>query len=163
VLYVAVDAEDDAERVLGVAKSNLGRLDIPMKVFTIVGAHVADTDEGPVWSSRIEWGADRPQSIREVLEANAESTETRTATGEAAEWLLGYLTSQGGIAESSEVQAQARRQGHAESTVKRARQRLGVISKSSGGFQRSTTWSLPGTQPDDPPVGSSQVTCPGGV
>ncbi len=169
VLFVMLDPDDENVRLLGVPKSNLGRIDLPTLAFTITGSKVADTHEGEVWSSRVQWLADRTQSIREVLESSVETSEARSATGEAAAWLLDYLTSKGGADESATVKAQGARAGHSLSTLKAASRRLKVQSRAEG-FPRRTWWSLSGTQSDTPlgqsdsPVGHRPgETCPTGL
>ncbi len=151
VLFVMADPEDEGTRLLGQAKNNLGRTDLPTLAFRIDPAHVADTEEGPVWTGRLAWTGEREGTIRDALEAAGDGSD-RTATSEAVGWLEDYLTSQGGTASSKDVKAAGRKEGHSESTLKRARQKLGVTSESSG-FPRQTWWTLPGTavQSDHPP------------
>jgi hypothetical protein len=61
VLFVMADPDHDGTRLLGMAKNNLGRMDLATLAFTIVGAVVAETDEGPVWTGRSNGpGGSRP-------------------------------------------------------------------------------------------------------
>jgi len=60
VLFVMADPEDAGTRLLGQAKNNLGRTDLPTLLFRIVAAHVADTRRAPCrraswsgWARRI--------------------------------------------------------------------------------------------------------------
>lgn len=144
VLFVMKDPDDEAVRLLGEPKNNLGRTDLPTLTFTIEGAHVADTDEGPVWTGRIKWGDDRAETIGDVLEAASGSAEIRTAGSEAAAWLTDYLTSVGGTDDSATIKVMGAKAGHSKDALHRARQRTGCVTDSEG-FPRRTFWSLPST------------------
>ena len=146
VLYAAIDPDDDATRLLGLAKCNLGPLDQPTLAYRIEPTRVADTDEGPVTTARVVWLGERAQTIREVMEAAADTTEHRTAVQDAADWLTDHLTAQGGIDTSADIRTAGRRAGHSDSALARARRKLGVVAESSG-YPRRTYWALPGTQP----------------
>jgi hypothetical protein len=150
VLFVIADPENETTRLLGQPKNNLGSTDdLSTLAFKINGAHVADTDEGPVWTGRVQWLGESPRTIRDVLESAAENADTRSATADAAEWLVDRLTNAGGTDEHAAIQAAARKAGHSVDAVKRARNRLGVTSESLAGvFPRRTFWTLPGTAVD---------------
>ena len=64
VLFVMRDPDDDGTRLLGSPKNNLGRDDLPSLTFRIESAHVADTDEGEVWTGRVQWVGEREQRSR---------------------------------------------------------------------------------------------------
>lgn len=157
VLFVMVDPDDDNTRLLGEPKNNLGRTDLPTLSFTIESAHVADTDEGPVWTSAIRWGTERSQSIHDVLVSAAETADARSATGEAAVWLEDYLHSVGGTAASAAIKDEGRRAGHSIDSLKRARQRIRATSESAG-FPRQTWWRLPVGAASESSHGESQPT-----
>lgn len=142
VLVVMVDPDDEQVRLLGLAKNNLGRLDIPTLKFTIDGVKVADTAEGEVWTGKLMWAGESQQSIREHFEAAADASGDRTATSEAADWLADYLSSEGGTLESSVVKTAGKRAGHSPDALKRARKKLQIVSDSRG-FPRKTYWILP--------------------
>jgi hypothetical protein len=144
VLYVVRDPADDAIRLLGTPKNNLGRTDLPTLRFTIEGAKVADTDEGPVWSSRIVWAGEDSRSIAEVLDDSRQTEDARSGTAEATDWLHDYLTINGGEAASKDAKEAGKKAGHPEHQVKRAATRLKVVTRNTG-FPRTTVWSLPGT------------------
>lgn len=141
VLFMMLDPDDETIHLLGEPKNNLGRIDLPTLTFAIDSVHVADTDEGPVWTGRVNWLGEREQTIREALEASGETAETRSATSEATDWLQDHLTSQGGTDESVSIKVAGRRAGHSERTLKRAMQRL-KVTVSSEGFPRKTYWTL---------------------
>ena len=142
VLIVMADPDDEAVRLLGQAKNNLGRMDLPTLTFTIRGVLVATTDEGEVWTGKVEWTGDTDRTITEAVGAAAASAGDRTATAEAADWLLDYLTSQGGTKDSATIKREGQQAGHHAEALRRARQNLHV--KSDGrGFPRQTYWALP--------------------
>lgn len=142
VLVVMQDPDDERTRLLGLAKNNLGRLDVPTLRFTIEGVKVADTDEGEVWTGRLVWAGESGQSIRAHFEAASAADGDKTATTEAAEWLSDYLTHEGGTLESALIKAAGRHEGHSADSLKRARKKLGITSESRG-FPRKTFWALP--------------------
>jgi 5S rRNA maturation endonuclease (ribonuclease M5) len=142
VLVVMQDPDDDQVRLLGQAKNNLGRMDLPTLSFRIVGTKVADTDEGEVWTGKLEWKGESSRTIREALQAVAEARgENRTAIGEAADWLHDYLASKGGSADSAEIKREGAKAGHSTDALKRARNKLEIASISVG-FPRRTHWML---------------------
>lgn len=142
VLFVMTDPEDEHARLLGQAKNNLGRMDLPTLSFRVVGAHVADTADGPVWTGKLEWTGEASRSIREALDVAAESSGDRSAGQEAGDWLSDYLTEQGGTAESRTIKEEGRKAGHSADALKRAR-RLLRIQSDARGFPRRTYWLLP--------------------
>ncbi len=161
VLFVMLDPDDESTRLLGQPKNNLGSTDLPTLSFRIEPAHVADTDEGPVWTGRVTWQAEREQSIREALEATGETADARSATSEAAGWLTDHLSSQGGTDDSASIKEAGRKAGHSVDALKRARHRIKAGSEASG-FPRRTYWTLPGTavQSEQPSGSSPGETAP---
>ena len=162
VLFMMIDPDDESILLLGQPKNNLGRTDLPTLTFRIEGAHVADTDEGPVWTSCVRWIGQRAQSIGEVLESVGATAEARSATGEATGWLEGHLTNQGGTDESASVKEAGRKAGHSRDSLQRALKRLKGTTESRG-FPRHTYWSLPGgtvqsSQPSRRKSGESATT-----
>jgi hypothetical protein len=100
-----------------------------------------------VWTGRVEWGADDPRQIADVLRSTSQSEEVRSAEQAAAEWLEDYLTIYR-VVESGQAKKDAKRAGHAERTLHRARTAIGV-SVTSAGFPRQSWWAKPGMSPDD--------------
>ena len=141
VLFVMQDPEDETGRLLGQAKNNLGRTDLPTLGFRIVGEKVADTDEGPVWTGKLEWTGETTRTIREALEATADTTGDKSATTEAGEWLTDYLSSQGGTADSADIRREGLKAGHSKNAIHRARGKVGILSVTSG-FPRRAFWQL---------------------
>ena len=68
-----VNPEDETTRLLGQPKNNLGRSDLPTLAFRIEGSKVAETDEGAVWTGKLNWTGESDQSIREALQQAAET------------------------------------------------------------------------------------------
>ena len=121
VLFVMTDPEDETVRLMGQPKSNLGSTDLPTMAFRIESAHVADTDDGPVWTGRVKWLEERTESIREMLEASGDGGQAVSAVGEAAGWLHDHLTDQGGTDTSASIREAGRKAGHSVDALKRAR------------------------------------------
>jgi hypothetical protein len=66
-----------------------------------------------------------------------QSTDEKSATDEAAEWLEDYLKSVGGYAAIARIKAAGAAAGHNHDAPKRARRKLGYPHKSAG-FPRHT-------------------------
>jgi hypothetical protein len=147
VLFVAVDPDNQQSRVVGVAKNNLGRVDLPSLMFTIDGVKVADTDEGPVWTSRIVWQGETPRTIYDVLESASQTSEAKSAVNDAAAWLEDYLTEHP-VSASQAIKEAGMKEGHSDRTLKRAREKIGagVINH---GMPRRTYWSAFGMTPNE--------------
>lgn len=142
VLMVVKNPEDDT-CLFGLAKNNLGSKDQPAFRFQIVGEKVADTDEGPVWTGRVDWQGNSDRSVDEVMVAISEGgMEGVSAIDEAAAWLEDYLNLVGGSKASSIVKTTGAKQGHNERNLQRAASRLKVHVESEG-FPRTTIWTLP--------------------
>jgi hypothetical protein len=142
VLFVVMDPNDEQTRLLGQAKNNLGRMDLPTLAFRIVEARVAETGDGPVLTGKLEWTGESDLSIRDALDASRQAPGDKTATSEATDWLEDYLRSQDGQADSAEIKRKGKAAGHSVSALHRARQRLKVTAIPSG-FPRRTFWCLP--------------------
>lgn len=132
VFTVMIDPDDETERrrLFGIAKSNLGRTDIPVEVFEIERMDIP-TDEGPAQTGRIRITEEiYSGTLRDAIRANGEDGERRTATRELAEWLRDYLKSKGGTVLSAEATADLKAAGHsaAGSTLTNARKRAGITT-----------------------------------
>jgi hypothetical protein len=126
---------------LGQPKNNLGRSDLPTLTLTIETAHVADTEEGPVLTSRIRWLGESTRSVGDVIEEGATGSGFTSAISASGEWLKTFLESRGGSADSAEIRREGQIAGHSEASLKRARTGLKVRSDAHG-FPRSTRWTL---------------------
>ena len=142
VLVVMKDPDDERVRLLGQAKSNLGRMDLPTLTFQIVGACVAVTDEGDIWTGQLQWLGESDRSIHDAMEASAVTPYDRTATADAGDWLADYLADQGGTADSNDIKTAGKAAGHSKDSLQRARKRL-AIGSTQLGYPRRAFWSLP--------------------
>jgi hypothetical protein len=130
VFTVMIDPDDETEkrRLFGIAKSNLGRTDIPVEVFEIEHVDIP-TNEGPASTSRIRITEEIYNgTLRDAMEANTEDKEKRTAWREAADWLIAYVKARGGTVLARDAEADARLDGHNVSTLRKARARAGLDS-----------------------------------
>ena len=132
------DAE--GERLLVLAKSNLGRLEVPSLRFSIEGVEVP-TPSGPTSAGRVVHLGEAPAiTARNALQAT--DADDRTARDEAREWLADLL----GVEPlpSTQVKAMAAKTGLSWATVRRAKADLGVESRRWGrpGEEGGWCWSL---------------------
>jgi hypothetical protein len=142
VLMAVKNPEDDT-CLFGLAKNNLGSKDQPAFRYKIVGEKVAETDEGPVWTGKIDWLGTSDRSVDEVMVAIGEGgMDGMSAVEEAAGWLEDYLESEGGAKASSIVKGAGAKQGHTERNLKRAAAKLQIVYEAEG-FPRTTVWRLP--------------------
>lgn len=163
VLFVMMDPEDEHRRLLGLAKSNLGRTNVPTLAFQVVSQRVATTPEGDIWTGRLVWQGEAPGSIREALQ-NVMSIGDRSLTTEAADWLLDFLTEAGGSATRVEIIKAGVKAGHTADHLRRARERL-KLPTANVGFPRTTTWTLSSqsgqsgsSSPTSPPTATTATT-----
>jgi hypothetical protein len=142
-VLMAVKNPEDGICTFGLAKNNLGSKEQPAYHYQIVGEKVADTDEGEVWTGKVEWQGNSDRSIDEVIFAISEGgMEGMSAIDEAAGWLQDYLNSVGGSKASSIVKSAGSKQGHTERNLQRAAAKL-KVQYGSEGFPRTTVWTLP--------------------
>jgi hypothetical protein len=147
VLFAMKSPDDDSVKFLGQPKNNLGRDDLPTLTYRIVGERVATTDEGDVWTGKVEWIGESDLSIADALIASGDHPDAPSAMQEATDWLEDYLTSVGGGAASSEVKKAAHAVRITDRTLARARQKLKVTAESQG-FPRVTWWVMPASDLD---------------
>jgi energy-coupling factor transporter ATP-binding protein EcfA2 len=143
-VLMAVRNPEDGLCTFGLAKNNLGsKDDLPAYRYHIVGERVAETDEGEVWTGKVEWQGDADRSVDEVIYALSEGgMDGMSAIDEAAPWLEDYLTTVGGSKASAIVKKAGGEQGHNHRTLQRAASKL-KIQVTSEGFPRTTIWTLP--------------------
>jgi len=133
VLVVAKVKDEESgqhRRVLARAKSNLGPDDGGFEYF------IEQTEIGTgIIASRITWGQYLEGTAKELFaereDESAEGDESKTAIGQAMDFLQQALID--GITPSKEVTKQAREAGITSRTLRRARERLGVIPKKGAG------------------------------
>ncbi|MGC9381516.1 AAA family ATPase [Streptomyces sp. MH13] len=150
IAFAREDAEGGEERfVMSLEKNNLGRLGLPSYSYAIQPVTV-ETDDGPSYVSRFVLGPETSTSVRDVMREEITPDVNRGETNETVEWLRGYLTDQGGADLAADVKAAARKDGISESSLQRARRKLGVTMRHSGfGKNRRSEWSLPGALAED--------------
>jgi len=81
--------------------------------------------------ARVQWDGVTERRARDLL-AEPASEDDRSERDQAAEWLTGYLTDNGGEASAKDVKKAARADGIAERTLDRARTRAKVTTGRSG-------------------------------
>ena len=134
---VGTDPDDDtgSTRVLAPVKCNLARRP-PALAYRLV----ADELHGSV---RADWLGITDRRAADLL-ANPEdeaARDERSEHDEAADWLIDYLTGNGGEASWGDIKKEARAAGIAERTLQRAHRRAGVTI-SRAGFPARTVWSI---------------------
>jgi hypothetical protein len=111
--------------------------------------------EGEVWTGKLEWLGETRRTIKDAVMAAASNGPETTATSEAADWRVDYLTLQSGSADSALIKAEGRTAGHCEAALHRARKKSEITATSSG-FPRKTFRCLPASR-----FTSSRVTASG--
>lgn len=141
------DGEQGRRRVLAHVKSNDGP-EMPSLLYEIEPLVLAATAEDPeINTSRLALLGESPHSGRALLASAAASEDERLAKDEAEEFLLAELAD-GGRHRAGEVYKAARAIGISESTLKRARRRLGVETEKTGfGGAGTWEWWLPAKGP----------------
>ncbi|MGP5087178.1 AAA family ATPase [Brachybacterium tyrofermentans] len=147
--------EDDRRRLFGTVKNNLGPALPSSQVFTVESTTVPSED-GPIDMGCLAWHGEVDLTIKAAMADPG--MDTRSATTEACDWLEDYLSMYPGTPRV-EVMRAGVKAGHAERTVKRAAERVGVHAETSG-FPRRSTWSL-AVQSDPLQSGQQSGQAPG--
>ena len=148
VLVAMKDPEQPNQFILGLEKSNLGSVaDLPAFAYRITDKEVGQSAEGETISTGVvEWLGDSAKTIREAMETTAAiaNGDDAPALTEAAEWLEDYLRAArtDDAKQSMAIKKAAHAVGISASSLARARQRLGVTTRSFG-FPRTSVWELP--------------------
>jgi putative DNA primase/helicase len=134
------DEGNEEGRVFVRIKSNLG----PDGGALTYQLTIADLPGG-IATSRVSWGGMIQGSARDIL-ADAEQTDAdhddESALGDATQ-CLGEILCDGQPHEANEVTREARDAGHAERTIRRAREKLGIRPERNG-KTRKWYWQLSG-------------------
>jgi hypothetical protein len=141
VLFTMIDPDDDARRLLGQPKNNLGRTDLATLTFTIHGVCVATSAQGEIWTGQLQWGESVDRTIHEALESLADQRSDRQQVMEAGTWLCDYLTEAGGTAAADAIVKAARTMGFSRATMYRAQAKL-QLKHAYRGFPRTAFWIL---------------------
>lgn len=148
------DDETDKARLFGTPKNNLGSTDLPVLRFVIEG-HAIQTDDGTAITGRLEWCGESAGTIGDAVRRGSESTDERSATADATEWLTEYLFTQGGRAKVADIKRSGSGAGHSYDSLKRAKRRLG-IDHGKVGFAGDGYWMQKDVQSEQPPPQSEQ-------
>ncbi len=148
-LLIAKHPDDDSRRVLASIKSNLAA-PAPSLIFGL-----SSTESGAV---RVDWKGESSLDAAALLSAPTDHEE-RSALSEAQEFLREVLAN--GSLPSKDVENEGRDASIEPRTLKRAKQKLGIISERQGGIgeRGKWYWRLPaglsgtkGTKPEDGPL-----------
>ncbi|WP_052397443.1 AAA family ATPase [Streptomyces sp. NRRL F-5123] len=143
------DEDGNEEFVMSLEKNNLGRLGLPSFQYAIQPA-VVETDEGPSYVSRFVLGPESTTSVREVMRSEGIPGD-QGALGEGVTWLRDFLTDMGGSERMQEIKKCAKAAGLSDSTIDRAKRKLGVKSRQQGfGRDKGAHWYLPEAWTEEP-------------
>lgn len=145
VLLVARDPEDaddqSPRRVLVHGKCNVGPLAIARRL-TVEGRDITVAGE-TYTTAGIAWGGDAPDVTSSTALAGGEDDDQRSERTEAEDWLRELLDAEGEI-DAGEAIVAARKAGIAERTLKRARSKLGAVTRRRGfGKGAVYVWTMP--------------------
>jgi hypothetical protein len=133
----AADPDDDTgqRRILAAAKMNIAALPPALAYRLVSDAHLG--------CARVEWLGETSHYARDLLtdRTGPDDTDDRTERDEAADWLIGFLTDNGGEATPADAKKASRQAGIAIRTLERARVRARVKLRRSG-FPAQTVWVL---------------------
>lgn len=155
---VVADPTDEAGsgRMFGTTKNNLGRMDLPVRTFTVDSWSYPTSDGGVGEVGRLRWGADATMSIQSAL--NTAADNRKPALGAAIDWLRTYMTQHGPRVNSSDAIKAGDKAGHSTVTLGKARHVLGIESEDARVYgPRNTAWFYPADRqlsaddPDPPP------------
>jgi len=131
-LMVAIDPNDDQDRVLAGTKMNLATMP-PSLIYRIGGS------KGII---EVLWGGSSEHTARSLLDGQGLDDEERSKLAEAAQFLAD-LVGQGPVP-AEEVLRQARRLGYSEKTLYRAKSQLKIVSrKDRTSIRGKWSWALP--------------------
>jgi hypothetical protein len=143
VVYMAYDEADENVRLVGTPKNNVGPTDSTTRTCRIESVKVGIDPNGlDIWTGRLIVTGIREESIRDALEASVGSTsESRSNSVEAADWVHAWLEARGGSAPSSVAKAEGSKEGHLSTTLTHSLHRAGVRIERPG-YQKGTVWTL---------------------
>lgn len=128
---------DSETRVCSQDKNSYARDDLPsleyMLESTLVPIGDSHADVG-----RFVWLGESSQSVRDIM--NATEDNTHDDRGEAERWLIGYLETAGGSAESANILKAGAAAGYSRDVLKRASRK--TTTKDKSGYQGKWSWTL---------------------
>lgn len=142
VLFAMVNPDNEAQRLLGLVKSNLGPLDEVSTLTYTFDPIVVGEDDGPIIATRIAWGSESSVDIRSALEAQAADLigGDRSAVAEAGDYIREWLEMNGGEGFSGEILRDAKAAGYAERTVRRAFDKDDMLERKRVGNPPKWLW-----------------------
>lgn len=147
------DDDGHPQYVMSQSKNNLGRLDLPSFAYSIQAVDV-DAEDGTAHVSKFVLGDETSTSVTDIMRTENQP-EDKSAASEAAAWLHAYLTDVGGHDLARDIKTLARKEGHSDSAMDRAKRQLGIRSKVEGYSKaKAATWYLPEAWPDEPEAAS---------
>lgn len=151
IAFIRNDGDDGRPQfVMSQAKNNLGRLDLPSYAYSIQSVDVETEDDGTAHTSRFVLGEETDTSVADVMRAENAPDDHREAITEATAWLREHLAEAGGHERVPEIKRAARKEGISDSTLYRARTKLGIRARQAGfGKERGATWYLPEAWEDE--------------
>jgi hypothetical protein len=150
---VMEDRDDKTRRLFGQIKVNDWKR-APDMTFTIANKRIERPNAEPLDVGLLTWTGESRKGLHDAFSAAQEAQQggrRRTRTDDAVAWLKDYLTTNGET-DSKSVKDTADDAGFSESTIKRAADKLGVVSTPTDDFPKRTLWRLPDPAPR--PVGS---------
>jgi hypothetical protein len=151
VLGLARDNQDSTGEglLVGVTKSNLGSLNVPLKLFRVVSAEL-QAENGLAVVGRIEWLGEREGRIDDLLDTRISEEELITQD-EQTTFLVTLLESHGGTITATEGKEALRKAGYkvTDYELDKAKKRAGIKAKKNG--TSHWDWILensPSKQPD---------------
>jgi len=133
VLALGRDNDESGEVLLvGVAKSNLGSTNVPMKVFRLESATL-QTENGTATVGRVQWLGEREGRIDELLDSRI-SEEEAIEQDERTTFLVNLLECNGGEISAKEGKEALKKSGFSVSdyNLVRARSRAGIVAIKDG-------------------------------
>lgn len=142
VLMAMKDPEQEGKFIFGLEKSNLGPIDAASPYsYAITSKVVGHYGGEEIRAGVVNWLGKSDKSVSDAMDLVGDG-ESVTATGEAVMWLEDHLSSPSTLRSSADIKLAARKAGHSESAIARARKRLNV-QVTTEGFPRTSSWALP--------------------
>ena len=131
--------------VITLIKNNLGILDIPSLAYRISQATVTDKQGTGITTGRIDFTGNAHRGVWEIL-SDTETASDRAESTDCATWLRNELEK--GPIRSKDLEAGAKVADYSDSTVHRARRKLGVkpVKKDDGWWVELPAVATPGPE-----------------
>lgn len=137
---LVLDPNDDGVRMLSCEKLNMANMDaLPTLRFRLESNEVRCTDGSGelTHQPRIVWLDEVSERASDILGDALNGTD---GIDECARWLYDYLVNNGGEAEFHDIKSACK---YSESMLKRARKKIGVVSKRTNRVPATSLWHLP--------------------